>query len=56
MRAVALSHDGGLFVRRSASGPLDDPVGLGQKLAAEMLAEGAAELINAHTDVARRRS
>jgi hydroxymethylbilane synthase len=55
MRAVALSHDGGLFVRRSASGPLDDPVGLGQKLAAEMLAEGAAELINAHTEAARRR-
>ena len=46
VRAVALSPDGALFVRRSASGPLDDPVGLGQKLAAEMLAEGAAELIN----------
>ncbi len=56
MRAVALSYDGGLFVRRSASGPLDDAVGLGQKLAAEMLADGAAELINEHTDVARRRS
>ncbi len=46
VRAVALSLDGALSVRRSASGPLDDPVGLGQKLAAEMLAEGAAELIN----------
>jgi hydroxymethylbilane synthase len=46
VRAVALSPDGALFVRRSASGPLDDPVGLGQKLAAEMLSEGAAELIN----------
>jgi hydroxymethylbilane synthase len=56
LRAVALSYDGGLSVRRSASGPLDDAVGLGQKLAAEMLAEGAAELINAHTEVARRRS
>ena len=55
MRAVALSYDGALFVRRSASGPLDDPVGLGQKLAAEMLSEGAAELINAHTEAARRR-
>ena len=40
----------------SASGPLDDAVGLGQKLAAEMLSEGAAELITAHTEVARRRS
>jgi hydroxymethylbilane synthase len=55
MRAVALSLDGGLFVRRSASGPLDDAVGLGQKLAAEMLAEGAAELINGPTEEARRR-
>ncbi|MCW2848651.1 MAG: hemC [Marmoricola sp.] len=56
MRAVALSLDGSQFVRRSASGPLDDAAGLGQKLAAEMLADGAAELINEHTDVARRRS
>ena len=56
VRAVALSHDGGLSVRRSASGPLDDSVGLGQKLAAEMLAEGAADLISEHTEVARRRS
>ena len=47
IRAVALSLDGALSVRRSASGPLDDAVGLGQKLAAEMLADGAAELINA---------
>jgi len=46
VRAVALSPDGSLSVRRSASGPLDDPVGLGQKLAAEMLSEGAADLIN----------
>jgi hydroxymethylbilane synthase len=46
VRAIALSPDGALSVRRSASGPLDDPVGLGQKLAAEMLSDGAAELIN----------
>jgi hydroxymethylbilane synthase len=46
VRAVALSPDGALSVRRSASGPLDDPVGLGQKLGAEMLADGAADLIN----------
>ncbi len=46
VRAVALSPDGALSVRRSASGPLDDAIGLGQKLAAEMLAEGAADLIN----------
>ncbi len=46
VRAIALSPDGALSVRRSAAGPLDDPVGLGQKLAAEMLADGAADLIN----------
>jgi hydroxymethylbilane synthase len=46
VRAVALSSDGALSVRRSASGPLDDPIGTGQKLAAEMLAEGAADLID----------
>ena len=46
VRAVALSPDGALSVRRSASGPLDHPIELGQKLAAEMLSEGAAELIN----------
>jgi len=46
IRAVALTPDGTVSVRRSASGPLDDPVGLGQKLAAEMLAEGTADLIS----------
>ena len=56
IRAVALSFDGTLSVRRSASGRVDDAAGVGHKLAAEMLADGATELINAHTDVARRRS
>ena len=56
IRAVAMSLDGALSVRRSASGPLGDASGLGHKLAAEMLADGAAELITAHTEVARRRS
>jgi len=46
VRAVALSPDGALSVRRSASGPLEDAAGVGRKLAAEMLAEGATELIN----------
>jgi hydroxymethylbilane synthase len=55
IRAVAMSNDGALSVRRSASGPLDDAVGLGQKVAAEMLAEGAAELISAEIEEARRR-
>ncbi|MCW2781123.1 MAG: hemC [Marmoricola sp.] len=57
IRAVALSPDGGLFVRRSASGPPDDAVGVGQRLAAEMLADGAAELIDpSPVDAVRRRS
>lgn len=46
IRAVALSADGALSVRRSASGPLGDAVGVGLRLAKEMLAEGASELIN----------
>jgi hydroxymethylbilane synthase len=44
VRAVVLSTDGALDVRRSASGRLDDPTGLGVRLADELLAEGAAEL------------
>ena len=55
LRAIALSYDGALSVRRSASGPVEDAVGLGLKLAAEMLGEGAAELINTNTEAARRR-
>lgn len=46
IRAVALSHDGSASVRRSHSGSPDDAVDVGRALAAEMLAEGAAELIN----------
>ena len=49
VRAVALSLDGALSVRRPPTGSLDDAVGTGQKLAAEMLADGAAELINENT-------
>jgi len=44
VRAVALSTDGTLSVRRSANGPTDDPAGLGARLAAEMLVDGAADL------------
>lgn len=54
LRAIALSEDGALAVRRSASTTLaDDPAtwseaaqALGDALAAELLAEGAAELMN----------
>lgn len=46
IRAVANSVDGSLAVRLSASGPYDDPIGLGRKLAAEMIADGAHELLD----------
>jgi len=45
LRAVALSPDGVLSVRRSASGRLDDAAALGRALAAEMLRDGAASLL-----------
>jgi hydroxymethylbilane synthase len=47
IRAVASSLDGALAVRLSASGPYDDPIGLGRKLAAEMIADGAHDLLKA---------
>jgi hydroxymethylbilane synthase len=45
VRAVALSHDGAVAVRRSATGRTDDAEGLGRRLAEEMLDEGASSLI-----------
>jgi len=44
VRAVALSPDGALAVRRSASGSTADAAGVGERLAKDMLAEGAAQL------------
>ncbi|MDQ4053012.1 MAG: hydroxymethylbilane synthase [Actinomycetota bacterium] len=44
VRAVALSHDGRLSVRMSASGDPADATGLGNRLAGEMLADGAGQL------------
>jgi hydroxymethylbilane synthase len=44
LRAVVLSTDGAVAIRRSASGAVADAAGLGARLAQEMLAEGAAEL------------
>ena len=46
VRAVALSPDGALTVRMSASGDPTDAVGVGTRLADEMLADGAAELVD----------
>ncbi|TQL70661.1 hydroxymethylbilane synthase [Nocardioides albertanoniae] len=50
VRAVALSLDGSLSVRLSASGPVDDAAGVGRRLGEEMLAEGAADLTDEPTD------
>lgn len=44
VRAIALSPDGGLSVRMSASGDPADAAGVGTRLAAEMLADGAGQL------------
>jgi hydroxymethylbilane synthase len=45
VRAVALSHDGAVAVRRSATGSPGDAAGVGLRLAEEMLADGASTLI-----------
>ena len=44
VRAVALSLDGALSVRKSATGSPADAAGVGSRLANEMLADGAARL------------
>ena len=46
VRAIALSYDGGGVVRRSATGTPDDAVGVGRRLAADMLDDGASTLIS----------
>jgi hydroxymethylbilane synthase len=50
VRAVALSSDGGLSVRMSATGDPNDAAGLGARLAKEMLADGAGDLEAAATE------
>ncbi|MFN8195590.1 MAG: hydroxymethylbilane synthase [Nocardioidaceae bacterium] len=47
VRAIALSEDGALSVRMSASGPLGDASGVGTRLAEQMLDDGAADLMPA---------
>ena len=47
IRAVALSHDGALSVRMSASGRPADAAGVGKRLASDMLADGATQLMEA---------
>ncbi len=47
LRAVVAAPDGSDTLRRSASGPIADPEGLGRALAAGLLADGAADLVAA---------
>src|SRR5690606_20674697 len=47
IRAVALSGDGSRVVRMSATGLPGDAVGIGDRLGSQMLAAGAAELMEA---------
>ena len=47
LRAVALSEDGGLSVRMSATGPVTEADQLGRRLASDMLDDGAADLMHA---------
>ena len=48
LRAVAMSGDGALSVRMSITGPVDDAEALGRRLASDMLADGAADLMEPH--------
>ena len=45
LRAVVAAVDGSASVRLSATGPLDEAVRIGRALAADLLAEGAADLM-----------
>jgi len=44
LRAVVASADGSVCVRLSATGPLGDGEDVGRRLAADLLAEGVADL------------
>ena len=46
LRAVVLRTDGGVSIRRSASGPVDRAATIAADLAAQMLDEGAADLMS----------
>ena len=50
LQAVAAATDGSVVLRRTLTGLPDDPVGLGTALAALLLDEGAATLVEADAD------
>ncbi len=47
IRAVVMSPDGSLSIRKSATGAVDDAAATGNRLASEMLADGATDLMEA---------
>lgn len=47
LRATALSTDGSLSVRNSTSGPVGDATSVGTRLGQQLLADGAADLMDA---------
>ena len=51
LRAVVAAPDGTVVLRQSLVGPADDPTGLGRRLAALLLEDGAAELVDRSTTV-----
>ncbi|MGZ6745281.1 MAG: hydroxymethylbilane synthase [Nocardioides sp.] len=56
VRAVALSPDGALAVRKSATGDPAEAVGVGTRLASDMLADGAARLADRLEDTDKRQN
>jgi hydroxymethylbilane synthase len=46
MRAVVLAPDGTTVIRAQARGPLGDPEGLGRRVAADLQAAGARDILN----------
>jgi hydroxymethylbilane synthase len=56
VRAVALSPDGALSVRMSATGEPADAEGVGTRLAKEMLADGAARLTDSSDSADKRQN
>ncbi|MGL5811461.1 MAG: hydroxymethylbilane synthase [Nocardioides sp.] len=53
LRAIAISPDGALSVKMSSTGSLGDASGLGARLAGDMIAEGAADVMASRVEPVR---
>lgn len=56
LRAIVADIDGLTALRRSATGPVQDGVGLGRRLASELLADGAADIAPSLSDRVTRQA